>query len=163
VLQRIQLPGYKPWLATLPSVGGVTPLLLSFRGKVAGKSALGLMRANYSGGRVSSFTEPRLYPPSESGVDGEWAIFSLSDGSVLLTSGSGFMTRSTDQGQTFRNVSTPHATGKVVDGGEFDCEDECGSWTVLELHTPQGGLPAGVFTFTDNTLWISSDMGRSFR
>jgi hypothetical protein len=76
------------------------------------------------------------------------------------------MARSTDRGATFGNVSTPHAVPKdgklLVDGGEFDCADECGSWTVFELLAPDHGLPAGVFTFTDNVVWHSSDMARSF-
>ena len=115
---------------------------------------------------MSNWTRPVLYPRSVSGKDGEWAVSALSDGTVLLRSGSGWMARSTDRGATFGNVSTPHAVPKdgklLVDGGEFDCADECGSWTVFELLAPDHGLPAGVFTFTDNVVWHSSDMARSF-
>ena len=92
VLQRRTLPGYKPWLAALPSVGGVTPLLLTWRPHGT-SGGLGIRRANYSNGRVSTWSAPRLLTPSESEVGGEWAIFSLSDGTVLLLTGMGGMVR----------------------------------------------------------------------
>lgn len=95
--------------------------------------------ANYSAGRLGNWTGPRMFPISESGVDGErchctvpsvaasqslsclwhssgcdqgigfisasidrlsmpgeWAVFALSDGAVLLTSGSGRAFRTVD-------------------------------------------------------------------
>ena len=150
----------------LPSVGGVTPLLLTWRPHST-SGGLGIRRANYSNGRVSTWSAPRVLTPSESEVGGEWAIFSLSDGTVLLVSGMGGMVRSSDGGRSFSNVSTPRATTPkgskpLADGGAFDCTTECGSWTVLELSKEDHGLRAGVFTFDGNSIWRSTDMARSF-
>ena len=76
--------------------------------------------------------------------------------------------RSTDGGETFSNVTVRHASpptnGKpLVDNGEFDCTTECGSWTVLELTKPDHSLPVGVYTFAGDSMWRSTDMGRSFQ
>ena len=99
----------------------------------------------------------------------EWSLHVLqTTGTVLLTDGSGGMVYSHDNAKTFNNVtgvvSTDDAGGRGKEEDDkpfrFNCSDECGSWSVIEV-TPEddggGELPPGVYFFVDRAMWQSVD------
>ena len=102
---------------------------------------------------------------------------------ILLADGSGHMYRSADGAISFSKCTRGHdedesqspesaaAAGPV---SPFNCTDECGSWSVIEVsdksavsqdHTAAGGdgptgLQAGVYTFADRSMWQSTNEGQ---
>jgi hypothetical protein len=162
---------YKPWLVQLHSPGSAsTPageLLLAYRAMPS--KQLTFQRSLDFG---ASWTQPEIRTDiKDSG--GEWSLHVLqADGTVLLTDGSGRMFRSTDSARSFSNVTgVPGSAGSAAQPWKFNCTDECGSWSVVEvsaadeqLQRSAGALlPAGVYFFVDRWMWQSLDSGRTWR
>ena len=76
---------------------------------------------------------------------------------------------SDDSAHTFHNVSgysnsqSGHSSPLLVTPFHFDSSVEGSSWSLLELPTGSGGMPAGVFHFTAQTIWHSDTSARTWR
>ena len=83
---------------------------------------------------------------------------------MLINDGSGSMWRSNDSARTFTNISGTVGSTVIPPGlFHFNCSDEGGSWSVLELTEPDNGMPAGVYYFINQAIWRSSDSGASWK
>ena len=98
--------------------------------------------------------------------DGEYSIHALSDGTVALVDGSISIFRSGTDARTWQNVSgysKANPAAGLVSPFHFDSAVEGSAWTLLELQHAEHGMPAGIYHFTAETIWRSTDSAATWR